>query len=311
MKTLKIGGVKIKNPLFLAPMLEITDLPYRLICRKAGAGVAYTEMINIPAITHKNAKTLQMLKTCKQDKPLGLQITANSITEFKSLIPYLKILKFNLIDLNCGCPSDKTMENQCGSALLENPKLLADAIKLLKKENYIVTAKIRLGMKENNVLKTAKIIQKAGADAITIHARLASQQYSSPAQWQWIKKAKSILSIPVIGNGDINSGEKAEQMLEIADGAMIGRAAIGNPLIFTQILNYFKTKKDIPASFRENLNSFKEYLTLSQKYKTQNLAKTKFIASNFIKGIAEASKLRNQLMQMKSIKEIQDFADEI
>ena len=218
MKSLKIGNIKLKNPLFLAPMVEVTDLPYRLICRKAGAAMAYTEMFYISQILHENKKTQDLMKTSKEDKPLGIQITGNAPEEFTKVIPYIE--PYNLVDINCGCPSIKLINSQAGSYLLNSPEKISKMVRILKSEKVNpeakpITAKIRLGFKENNVLKVAKMIENAGADAITLHARLAIHGRKIPADWKWIEKVKQNLEIPVIGNGDIFNGEDAEKMLEI------------------------------------------------------------------------------------------------
>ncbi|MEM4271655.1 MAG: tRNA-dihydrouridine synthase family protein [Candidatus Pacearchaeota archaeon] len=310
-KKLKIGNIVLKNQLILAPMLDITNLPYRLICRKAGASLCFTEMINVPAILHKNKKTLQMMKTCKNDKPLGIQLTGNSVEEFKKAIPYLKKAKSNydLIDINCGCPSEKTTGNESGSYLLKNPEKIANIIKILKKAGFIVTAKIRLGFNTNNVIKIAKAIEKAGADAITVHPRLANQGYDVPAQWQWIKKVKQAISIPVIGNGDILNEESAERMLKETgcDAVMIARGAIGDPLIFKRTLNYLTTGKSEPFDFKKNMDCFRDYLKLCEKYKLTNLPNIKHLGCKFIKGIQGAAKMRAELMQMKDFAGIKKF----
>ena len=308
MKSLKIGKIKLKNPLILAPMLDITNLPYRLICRKSGASLAFTEMINVPAILHENEKTKQMMKTCKKDKPLGIQITGNNIEDFKKVLPYLK--NYDLIDLNCGCPSERITENESGSCLLQEPDKIAKIIKILKTSKLPVTAKIRLGFKKNNVLEIAKAIEKAGADAITIHPRLASEGYDVPADWNWIKKIKQFVKIPVIGNGDILTPEKASEMLKTTgcDAIMIARGAIGDPLIFERALNYLKTGKSKDFDFKKNIKAFQEYLKLTEKYNlTNNLAIIKHLATKFIKNIEGASKMRNELMQMKDFNQIKDF----
>lgn len=302
MKTLTIGKIKLKNPLILAPMLDITTLPYRILCRKAGAALAYTEMINVPAILHDNKKTKIMLKIAKEDRPLGVQVTGNNIEEFRKAIPYLK--KYDLVDINCGCPSTRMILSECGSSLLKDPKKIAKIIRMLKEEGLTVTAKIRLGYLKNNVIEIAKEIEKAGADAITVHARQSNQGYNIPADWSWIKKVKESVSIPVIGNGDIDSGKKAEEMLKIADGAMIGRAAMGNPLIFKQVLNYLKTGKEEEVPAKEKIKLYLKYLSLSEKYKTINLGQAKQLSTSFVKGFEGASLYRGKLMQLKSIKEI-------
>jgi len=305
MDKLKIGKITLKNRLFLAPMLDITNLPYRLVCRKAGAAMAYTEMINVPAIIHENKKTKDMMKTFKGDSPLGIQITGNNVQEFKKVIPFLK--KYDIVDINCGCPSEKIYSNESGSYLLNNPEKIAEMIKLLKQEGLTVTAKIRLGFKKNNVLEVAKLIEKAGADAITVHARLATQGYDVPADLEWIKKVKKEVSIPVIGNGDVLSEEKAAEMLKICDGVMIARGAIGDPLIFDRILHYLETGKKKPFDFKDNIKAFQEYLKLCEKYKVINIPIIKHLGTKFIKNINGASVMRFNLMKCKDFNEIKAF----
>ena len=306
MKPLKIGNIKIKNPLFLAPMVDVTDLPYRLLCRKAGAAMAYTEMLYISQILHENKKTKQLMKTSKEDKPLGVQITGNSPEEFKKVIPFVK--NYDLVDINCGCPSMKITGNKAGSYLLKHPEKISKMIKTLKKADLTVTAKVRLGFKKNNVLKVSKAIEKSGADALTIHARLAIHGSSIPADWSQIKKVKSQIGISLIGNGDIFTPQQTEKMLEIADGVMLARAAIGNPLIFKQILHYLKTKKELEIKPMQNIKLFDKYLQLSKKYDLINIQRIKFIGSHFIRNIHDAAKLRQELMLFSSFNQIKDFA---
>jgi tRNA-dihydrouridine synthase B len=306
MKQLVINNLKLKNPILLAPMVDITDLPYRLICRKFGCSLAYTEMLYISAILHENQKTKNLMRSSPEDKPLGIQITGNSINEFKKVVPYLK--KYDLTDLNCGCPSIRITGNQAGSYLLKNPGKISEMIKILKSKDLTVSAKIRLGYKKNNVIKIAKTIEKAGADALTLHPRLATQGKSIPADHRYTKKLKSILSIPLIANGDIFTPKKAESLLDFADGIMIARGAIGNPLIFKQILHYLRTKKHLSLSSeqiqKQNINQFQEYLQLTEKHNLIDINRIKYLGSNFIKSFHNAPKLRQQLMHLKTLEEI-------
>ena len=309
MKQIRVGKIKLKNPLVLAPMLEITNLPYRLICREQGAALAFTEMIYIDALLHKNKKTQEMLKTCKKDSPLGIQVTGNNPEEFKKAIPILK--KFQIVDLNCGCPSTRILGNKAGSYLLEEPEKISEIIKILKSAGLTVTAKIRLGFSKNNALKIAKTIEKAGADALTVHARLATQSYEIPADWSEIKKIKNSIKIPVIGNGDVLSPEKAKEMLNYADAVMIGRGAIGNPPIFKNSLKCIKTGKFPETNIKQNLILFQKYLKFCKKYRMSSIQNAKHLATHFIKGIRNASSYRNQIMQLKTIKDIENFIQQI
>jgi len=309
MKILKIGQLKLKNPLVLAPMLNITDLPYREICRKAGASLCYSEMVHVSALLHENEKTKQMLLTNEKDMPLGIQITGSSLKDFKKAIPLLK--KYTLVDLNCGCPSERIKGSKAGSYLLNSPMKIFKIVRLLKSSGLIVTAKIRLGYAKNNALEIAKTIEKAGADAIIVHARLANQGYDSKADWQWIRKIKESVRIPVIGNGDVFSGKDAKKMLGLCDGVMIARGAIGNPLIFNNILYYLKTGKERKIDFGKNLNLFLEYLDLCLKYDLVDLPKIKHLACHFIKGIEGAAKIRDGIMKCKDFEGIRGRVEEL
>jgi len=305
LKPLKIGKLKIDSPIILAPMVDITDLPYRLVCRKAGASLCYTEMLYIDAIIYENDKTKRLMQTNKRDKPLGIQITGNNLNHFKKAIPYLK--KYDFVDLNCGCPSEKLIKSKAGSYLLSNPKLIQEIIKLLKQNKLTVTAKIRLGFNKNNVLEIAKTIEKAGADAITIHPRLATQGYETKADWNEIKKIKQSIKIPIIANGDILSSEDAIRCLKETNcnGIMIARGAIGNPFLFKQIKRQLKTSKPLPFSFKDNLNYLKLYLKLCKKHKFSDIGRIKRISCKFIKGIQRAGETRNEIMRLQSISEIE------
>lgn len=302
LKPLCIGNLVLEHPVLLAPMVDVTDAAYRQICREAGASLAYTEMLNIGAILHPNKKTQQLMKTYKGEKPAAIQITGKSVEEFKAIIPYLK--GFDIVDVNCGCPSTRITDNESGSFLLKDPQKIHQMIRVLKQAGFVATAKIRLGFKNNNVLEVARRIEAAGADALTVHARLAWHSNEVPADWQWIARVKKAVKIPVIGNGDVDSGKKAQAMLKIADGVMIARAAVGNPLIFKQILHYLKTGEELPFDFHENLRYFQHYLALVAKYEIVDVPRIKFIGSHFLRGVKGAARLRQELMRCKSIEEV-------
>lgn len=306
MKPLKISSLTLKNRLILAPMLEITNLPYRILCRKAGASLAYTEMIYTNQILHQNQFSV---KIPKEDRPLGIQITGSFVEEFKKILPFLK--NYDLIDLNCGCPATRIIGTKAGAYLLKDPEKIVEIIKILKTAGKPVTAKIRLGFNKNNAIEIAKIIEKAGADAITVHARKSNDSYAVPADWNEIKKIKTVLKIPVIGNGDIFTPENCKKMLEICDGAMIGRAAIGDPLVFKRILDYLNEGKETTSETKENLKQFQLYIKLSKKYKVINIQQIKQLGSHSIKGFNGAPKKRDEFMKLKSLKDIEDFIQKL
>lgn len=305
-KPLKIGKIKLENNLLLAPMVDVTDLPFRILAKKYGAGLVYTPMLYTSQILNKNKKTLDLMRTNKKEN-LAIQITGNNIEEFKKVIPCLK--NFILVDLNCGCPSIKITGTKAGSYLLKDPKKINSIIKLLKKAGLTVTAKIRLGFKENNVLEIVKKIESAGADAITVHPRLATDGKSIPADWNWIKKIKSKVKIPVIGNGDIFKPEDVEKMIieTNCDGVMIARSAIGSPEIFKKILDYEKNGKYKELTKKEKIKNFLKYLNIAKKEKVLDLGRIKYLGSSFLRSFENAPKLREKFTKLKNINEIEEF----
>jgi len=338
LRKLKIGSLKLKNPLILAPMVDVTDLPYRIICRRAGAAMAYTEMIYVDAILHSNKKTELLMKNIKgkEDRPLGLQIAGNNEEEFGKFVVSKRWKDFDLIDLNCGCPSIRITGNSAGSYLLKNPDKIARMIKILKKTGKPVTAKIRLGFEENNVLEVVRAVENAGADALTVHARLAIHGNNVRADWNWLKKIKGIIKIPLIGNGDISSGSDATRILEFCDGAMIARGAIGDPLIFERVLRHIKNLDNISARLPQinddikiikqrkdyyingnlneekldvakNLKMFQEYLKLEKEHYGHliDLGRVKYLGGKFLRGFDGAAEVRHELMNCKDIGEIE------
>ncbi len=299
---MKIKNLKLKNNLILAPMAGISNIAFRLLCKKYDCGLCYSEMINANALVRNNKATQKLTQTCKQEKPVAMQLFGTKIPIIKKAV---KILEENadIIDFNLGCPAKQIIDQGAGAALLKRPAKIKEIIETLTTNTELpVTAKIRLGINNSkDAIKTAKIIEKAGADALIIHARTASQGYSGKADWNKIKEIKQSLNIPVIGNGDVTDHKTAEEMSKICDGIMIGRAACGNPFIFKQINHYFKTKKLLKD--KNKITMFKEYLKLWEKHNLR-FADLKQHSFFFTKGIDRASKIRLKISRAENVEEI-------
>lgn len=292
---------KLKNKFVLAPMAGVTNLPFRLLCRQYGASLAWTEQINVFAITKDNKKNMDKAETCEEDRPLVFQLSGNDA------IMMLKAAKknknYDILDINMGCPSKKVVKQGLGSALLRKKQEMKRIIKFLTKNLKIpITVKMRSGFSSENAVEISKLLEKAGVSAITIHARTQTQRYSGTADWSVIKKVKDAVKIPVIGNGDVTSPEKAQEMLEKTgcDYVMIGRAAIKNPFIFKQCIDYEKNKKYDKPNKIEILN---KYIELCKKH---NCKKTnlKLIAASFLKGEDGAARARDAISKAKTDKEV-------
>lgn len=246
MKQLKIGDVALDNPVILAPMAGVTDLPFRLLCRKLGAGLVCMEMVSTKAIYYNNKNTEELLEIHSEEGPTSLQLFGSDPDIVAEMAKRIEERPFSILDFNMGCPVPKVVNNGEGSALMKNPKLVEEILtKLVKAVDKPVTVKIRKGFDEENVnaVEIAKIAEAAGASAIAVHGRTRAQYYSGQADWNIIRAVKEAVKIPVIGNGDVTDGASAKKLLDETgcDGVMIGRAAQGNPWIFREVAAYLET----------------------------------------------------------------------
>lgn len=300
---------KLESDTILAPMAGVTDVAFRLLCRKYGAGMAVTEMISANALSRGNKATLKLIDVVPEEKSRVIQLFGQNT---KSLIKAAKICEeqCEMLDLNLGCPASKIIQQGSGSALLERPNKVKEIVTALTKAvNVPITCKIRLGIKKSNinVIKIAQFCEKAGAQLISVHARTQKQGYTGKADWSWIKKVKESVQIPVAGNGDVTTVEDYIRMKQETgcDYVMIGRGAIGNPYLFKQIADYNKTGKYEKTTPEQQINDFFEYLELAEKHniKFQHI---KFHAQAFTKGIKGSSKFRFKLNRINNVEEIKE-----
>jgi tRNA-dihydrouridine synthase B len=312
---MRLGNLEIKGKLFLAPMCNVTALPFRVLCKKYGAAVVYSEMIHADAYLMESEKTRKRAVFLDEERPVGLQLTGSSPElVIKAAVKAEKEYKPDLIDINIGCPAYNVIKSGGGSALLKEPEKLKKLITGLSKSiSAPLTCKIRILQDDDSTIKIARIIEKAGAKAITVHGRTAKQRYSGKANWEAIKKVKKSIGIPVILNGDVRDEMSAEKALKTGcDAIMIGRAAIGNPFLFKRIKSFLETGEMLPSQdIKEKMKDFSEFVSLCRKYDYLNIIYIKMQAENFAKGFVGAAGIRKKISDCKSIEEIMAIVKKI
>ncbi len=296
-------------------MAGITDLPFRMLCRRFGAELAFVEMINCRSISHKSRKTRHMLSTEPKDKPLGIQILGCEEKYILKALDVLKTYKFNIMDFNAACPAKKVVRRGEGAALLKDPKKLNKILKLVvKNSNIPVTVKIRLGWDQDsvNAKEVALYAQDAGVSGLFIHGRTKAQEYGGSVDYTVIAKVKKAVNIPVIASGDVFSGELAKKMISETncDGLVIARGSFGNPWIFKEIKEYLKTGKIIPKPTRAKvIKIMLEHLDASIAfYEERNgiILFRKFFAW-YTKGIRNIRPLREKASRVKTKKDMEEL----
>lgn len=307
---MQIGKVKLDNPVILAPMAGVTDFAFRRIVKEFGCGLVCAEMVSGKGLIYNNEKTLEMLEVHPQERPISIQIFGAEPEIMVKAARMVEEKGADIIDINMGCPVPKVVKNQEGSALMKNPQLAKEIVEaVVRAVKAPVTVKMRKGWSEKqvNAVELAKMVEKAGASAVTIHGRTREQYYSGQADWEIIKEVKKSLSIPVIGSGDVVSPKDAQRMLEetSCDGVMIGRGALGNPWIFSRTIHYLETGELLPPPIpEERIKVALHHLDLLIQAKGEYIGTREMRkhAAWYTKGLPESARLR-QLINTAKTKE--------
>lgn len=316
---LTIGSVTLDNPVILAPMAGVTDLPFRLLCREQGAGLVCTEMVSAKAIYYHNKGTDALMEINSGEGLVSLQLFGSDPEIMSEMAAKIEDRPFAILDVNMGCPVPKVVNNGEGSALMKDPRLVERILTaLVKAIRKPVTVKIRKGFDENhvNAIEIAKVAESCGAAAVAVHGRTREQYYSGSADWDIIARVKDAVGIPVIGNGDVDSGEAAARLLEYTgcDGVMVGRAAQGNPWIIREIVSFLETGATPP---RPSLQEMRELilrhskLQLDHKGEYTAVREMRKHLSWYTAGMPNSAGFRREINSMETMEALEAAVDRI
>jgi len=295
------------RPLLLAPMEDVTDPPFRLLCKRYGADLVYTEFVSAGGIVHEAKSSLQKLDVYDEERPVAIQIFGGREDELRTAVPQLEPAQPDLVDINYGCPVKKVVCHDGGAGILRNlDKMEALTAAVIEGTSRPVTVKTRLGWNDEtiNVLDVVRMLERLGVAAVTIHARTRAQMYTGEARWAWLRRIKdeARLSIPLVGNGDADGPERVKAMFDETgvDAVMIGRGAIGNPWVFRETKHFLATGECLPGpTWDERMRTVAEHATLKAEWlgERKGILEMRRMYGGYFKGFAGASRLRGLVIQ--------------
>lgn len=316
MDNLNIGGVPLKSHAVLAPMAGVSDRAYRELCVRFGAAYCVSEMVSSKALSFNSKKSEELMEISDLERPCGIQIFGDDPKCMADAAKHALENKPDIIDINMGCPAPKISSNGSGSALMKNPRLCGEIVKAVTAVTDIpITVKIRKGWDDDsvNAVEVAKICESAGAAAITVHGRTRQQYYKPPVDYDIIRAVRESVSVPVIANGDIDSAERAKEVMDITgcDLVMIGRATLGNPWIFSQINAYLENPnvKIHTPDLEERLGVMIEHIGKMVEYKGEHMAmlQARKLVVGYFKGMKGAAALRNEAGKIKTLDDLYEL----
>lgn len=320
MTQVKIGNITLHSCALLAPMAGVSDRAYRELCVSMGAGYCVSEMVSSKALSFNSKKSEELMEISDLERPCGIQIFGDEPSCMADAARRALENKPDIIDINMGCPAPKISGNGSGSALMRNPRLCGEIVRaVVSVSNVPVTVKIRKGWDSENVnaVEVAKICEKAGAAAITVHGRTRQQYYKPPVDYDIIRQVRHSVGIPVIANGDIDSAVKAKEVMERTECelVMIGRATLGNPWIFSQIKDYLENSNEplYYPSLEEKLDVMVGHISKMVEYKGEYIAmrQARKLVVGYFKGIKGAAALRNEAGRLSTLEDLYALRNKI
>lgn len=319
---MKIGSIKLQRPIALAPMEDITDLPFRSICKKLGADLVYTEFTSSEAIIRDIDKAMRKINVSDEERPVAIQLFGGVERSMEKAAEIAEKCKPDFIDINCGCWTKRHALRSEGSGLLLDLKLFERIVKSVVRATKLpVTVKTRLGWNKESIviLDVARMVEQAGAKALAVHCRTRCQGYKGKADWEWLPEIKKVISIPLIGNGDVTAPEHVKNMFELGcDGVMIGRGAVANPWLFKEAKYYMKTGKHLPQpTVKTRITLCLQHLrsAIHLRGLREGVLTFRKYYAGYLKGLPYAAKVRKDLMELTDYDAIEErlhrFAKEL